>query len=122
MNAGPMKAKGSLDDNDKRRLVLTLLARLRCVACGKPFQAQDFALLDRRSDVWVLGVECRHCGESAHVIIALHLGLGSEPVTDLMPEERRAADEWLPITTDDVLDIHELLKEFDGDFQTLFTR
>jgi DNA-directed RNA polymerase subunit RPC12/RpoP len=119
MNSGQMRAKHPLDDNDKRRLVLTLLARLRCAACGKPFLARDFALLEHQSDVWVLGVECRHCGESARVIVALHMGAEHEPLTDLMPEERREADAWPPITGDDVLDVHELLQECDGDLGIL---
>jgi hypothetical protein len=117
-----MRAKGPQDDNERRRLVLTLLARLRCAGCGKPFHAHDFALLDRRQDVWVLGVECRHCGESAHVIVALHSGAEQEVITDLTPEERRKADEWPAITADDVLDIHELLQEYEGDFQTLLAQ
>jgi hypothetical protein len=43
-----------------------------------------------------------------------------EPVTDLMPEELKVAEQWSPITTDDVLDIHALLSEFEGDFEELF--
>jgi hypothetical protein len=122
MSSGQMSAKRPLDDNEKRRLVLTLLARLRCVSCAKPFHAHDFALLEHRSDVWVLGVECRHCGESARVIVALHLGAEPEPITDLTADERRVADEWPPITGDDVLDVHELLQECNGDLETLLTR
>jgi hypothetical protein len=43
-----------------------------------------------------------------------------EPVTDLTPEEQRIAEEWSPITSDDVLDIHTLLSEFKGGFAELF--
>jgi hypothetical protein len=56
------------------------------------------------------------------VVVALQLDVEPEVITDLTPEERRAADEWPPITADDVLDIHQLLKEFDGDFLALMAQ
>ena len=37
---------------------------------------------------------------------------------DLTPDEMNTVDRLPPITVDDVLDIHELLQEFDGDFET----
>jgi hypothetical protein len=43
-----------------------------------------------------------------------------QPLTDLTPDELRNADDWPPITTDDVLDVHDLLREFEGDFEELF--
>jgi len=115
-----MKAPSPLDENDKRRLILKLVTRLRCVGCGQPYAPQDFVLIERRQDVWVLGVHCRHCGSSGHVIVVMRSDAESEPVTDLTAEESRVVDQWPPITADDVLDVHELLQEFDGDLGALF--
>ena len=111
-----------MDENDKRRLVLKLIARLRCVECGELYNPHDFSLVHRSEDVWVLGAECRHCGSSSHVVIAMHLDADREPVIDLTPDEMSKVDRLPPITVDDVLDIHELLQEFDGDFETFLAR
>ena len=38
---------------------------------------------------------------------------------DLTPEEVEIADLWSPVGVDDVLDMHILLEEFDGDLETV---
>jgi hypothetical protein len=52
---GGMKAKGPLSEGDKRRLVLKLVAQLRCVECGRTYEPGDFTLIHRWQDLWVLG-------------------------------------------------------------------
>ena len=115
-----MKEPGSLSEGDKRRLVQKLVAQLRCVECGRLYDRQDFALIHNWQDMWVLGTRCRHCDEQVQVVIFMRLDAALEPPTDLMPEEMEAADQWPAITADDVLDIHTLLHECDGNLETLF--
>lgn len=117
-----MKITGPLDERDKHHLVLKLLTKLRCVTCGQPYTLRDFTMVDRRTDAWVLSSHCQHCGNSDHVIVVVSLGEQPEPVTDLTPEEGETSADWEPITSDDVLDIHAFMREFDGDFETLFAR
>jgi hypothetical protein len=121
MEHGGMKARGPLGEDDKRRLVLKLVRRLRCVACGTQYSPHDFVLVDRQSDAWVLGIQCRQCGASSHVIVLMYSGSEPEPVVDLTSEELNAADDWPPITGDDVLDVHLLLDDFYGDLDDLFS-
>jgi hypothetical protein len=109
------------DDDDKRRLVLKLITRLRCVQCGRLYDPADFALVHRWEDVWVLSTRCRHCDDACHVVVFMRLNLEPEPLIDLTPEEIEVAGHWPPITADDVLDVHAMLEEFDGDFESLFT-
>jgi hypothetical protein len=120
MEQGWMKEPGPLSEGDKRRLVRKLVAQLRCVECGRLYDRQDFALIHNSQDVWVLGTRCRYCDEPVQVVIFMRLDAEPEPLTDLMPEEMRIADQWPAITSDDVLDIHMLLHELDGDFDALF--
>jgi hypothetical protein len=120
MEHGWMKPKGPLDEDEKRRLVLKLVTQLRCMECGNPYDVHDFALVDRQPDVWVLDIRCRHCDSSSHVVILMHLAAQSGPAVHLTPEEIQMAEESPPISRDDVLDVHELLQEFDGDLDDLF--
>lgn len=115
-----MGAGSPLDEDDERRLVLSLVTRLRCVECGRLYDPKDFAVVHRWQQVWVLSTRCRHCEEPCHVVVFMRLDAEPEPVVDLTPEEIRAAEQWPPITADDVLDVHMLLKEFDGDLEALF--
>lgn len=108
-----------LDDNDKRRLVSQLVRQLRCMACNRLYDPEDFTLVHRWQEVWVLSTRCRHCDELCHVVIFMQLGTEPEPVMDLTPGEAQIAADRPPITADDVLDMHLLLHEFDGDFEEL---
>jgi hypothetical protein len=115
-----MRTELPLDENDKRRMVLQLISHLHCLECGRPYKRQDFTLVHRWEDVWLLNANCPQCNQASHVVIFMQLDAQHEMVTDLTPEELRAADEWPLITADDVLDMHTLLEEFDGDFEELF--
>lgn len=120
MEQGEKRGKGPLSDNDKRRMVLKLVSQLRCVECGRLYDSHDFTLLHRWEDMWVLSTRCRHCNEPCHVVVFMRLDAAPEPVTDLTLEELEDADQLPPITRDDVLDIHALLHEFEGDLDDLF--
>ncbi len=120
MDQGGMKARDPLGESEKRRLVLKLIAQLSCVECGRRFDPNDFTLVHRWKDLWVLGTRCRHCNEASHVIVLMRLDAEIAPVTDLTADELEAAEEWSPITADDVLDVHALLSEFEGDLGELF--
>lgn len=104
-----------LDEEDKRRLVVKLVTRLRCVECGRLYDVEDFALVHRWQDLWVLSTRCRHCDELCHVVVYMRLDAEPEPLIDLTPEEILAVGGLPPITADDVLDVHNLLEAFEGD-------
>jgi hypothetical protein len=110
-----------LDEEEKRQLVIQMVARLRCVECGRLYSPDDFALIERGEEMWVLSTRCRHCDEVCHVVIYMQLDAEPEALIDLMPDEVTASSEWLPITADDLLDTHAFLQSFDGDFLALFT-
>ncbi len=116
-----MKATGRQDDSERHRLLLKLLAQLRCIQCGTHYDPHDFVQIHRWQDVWVLSVECRQCAQHSHVIVSLALGAQSEPAVDLTEEELEGAQDWHPVTSDDVLDMHMLLQEFEGDFETILS-
>jgi DNA-directed RNA polymerase subunit RPC12/RpoP len=114
-----MQAKLPLDENDKRQLVLKLMSQLRCSECGRLYKREDFALVHRGEDIWLLNARCPECSQSSHVIIFMQLDAQRDLAIDLTLEELRQAGDWSPITFDDVLDVHALLEEFDGDFEEL---
>jgi DNA-directed RNA polymerase subunit RPC12/RpoP len=115
-----MQTRVPLDDNDQRRLVLKLVTHLRCVRCGQSYNPHDFALVERQETVWHLGIQCRHCHSEAHILVVMQPAAAPEPPIDLTPEEVQAANAWPPVSGDDVLDVHEWLQRFDGDFQSHF--
>lgn len=119
MRQAGMGPGGPLEEGDKRRWILKLLSQIRCVECGQLYNPHDFTVVHRRKDLWVLSTRCQNCTQPCHVVIYMRPEAEPELVTDLTPEELKVADQWSPITTDDVLDMHALLSEFEGDFEEL---
>ena len=115
-----MGAAAPLDENDKRRLVIQLVQQLRCLECSRLYDPEDFALVHRWGEVWVLSTRCRHCDDVCHVVIFMQLETEPEPLTDLTPEEAEMMATLPPITADDVMDVHLLLQASDGDLGELF--
>jgi hypothetical protein len=84
--------------------------------------------------MWMLMVSCGECharnfvaavigdGDADEAQLALRR-LGEEHIRsriDVEPEIEADEEPSEPVSVDDVLEIHEFLQEFDGDFQTLF--
>lgn len=111
----------------------------RCRVCHRHYEAADVDIISRQDEMWMMSVECTDCharnfvaavlneGDPAQAELALQrLNELSEQLTPAGTDFARAAhDEPAPsttVTTDDVLDMHEFLDDFDGDFSTFFSR
>ncbi|MCC7022183.1 MAG: hypothetical protein IT338_05115 [Thermomicrobiales bacterium] len=113
-----------------KRIVLDRMER--CSVCHRGFETDDVHVLSRKSDMWMLMVSCSECharnfvaavigdGDAEEAQLALRR-LGEEHIRSRDSIELEAGDEpGEPVTIDDVLDMHEFLQGFDGDFQALF--
>lgn len=112
--------------SEVRRIVLSVVED--CVHCRQRFSLDDMRIVGRNGNLWVLAVRCPECASQSFVaavvgehddgttVEAAAIDLVDEEVVDFEPE---APD---PVTVDDVLDLHEYLEEFDGNFLRLFGR
>lgn len=117
----------------------------RCAVCHREFQADDIKVISRRPDVWTMLVECDDCHARNFVAAVMNDGdpqaaqlalrrlteeaiirgpidiEEDEPGIDAELLEEYAAGPGTPaIDAGDVVDMHEFLEEFDGDFKRLF--
>jgi hypothetical protein len=120
-------------DTSEKQIKRIVLDRMeRCSVCHRGFEPDDVHVLSRKSDMWMLMVSCGECqarnfvaavigdGDAEEAQLALRR-LGEEHVrtrTDIEPED--AGEPGEPISVDDVIEIHQFLQEFDGDFKALF--
>jgi hypothetical protein len=122
-----------MDTSEKhiKRIVLDRMER--CSVCHRGFEPDDVHVLSRKSDMWMLMVSCGECqarnfvaavigdGDAEEAQLALRR-LGEEHVrtrTDIEPEDDGEPGE--PVSVDDVIEIHQFLQGFDGDFKALFS-
>ncbi len=120
-------------DTSEKQIKRIVLDRMeRCSVCHRGFEPDDVHVLSRKSDMWMLMVSCGECqarnfvaavigdGDAEEAQLALRR-LGEEHVrtrTDIEPEDEGVSGE--PVSVDDVIEIHQFLQGFDGDFKALF--
>ena len=120
-------------DTSEKQIKRIVLDRMeRCSVCHRGFEPDDVHVLSRKSDMWMLMVSCGECqarnfvaavigdGDAEEAQLALRR-LGEEHVrtrADIEPEDDGEPGE--PVSVDDVIEIHQFLQGFDGDFQALF--
>jgi hypothetical protein len=120
-------------DTSEKQIKRIVLDRMeRCSVCHRGFEPDDVHVLSRKSDMWMLMVSCGECqarnfvaavigdGDAEEAQLALRR-LGEEHVrtrTGIEPEDEGVPGE--PVSVDDVIEIHQFLQGFDGDFKALF--
>jgi DNA-directed RNA polymerase subunit RPC12/RpoP len=108
----------------------------RCSVCHHEFATDDIHVISRKSDIWTMLVECTDCHSRNFVAAVLNDGdpkeaqlalrkLSERAIREVRkPAEPEILSEAPPegerVTASDVLDIHEFLETFDGDFNALF--
>ena len=100
---------------DVRQVVLSVLET--CSQCHQPYELQDIRIVGRHGNLWVLAVSCSHCDAQAFVAAVV----SDSDVEEATGESASPAAMGSPVTVDDVLDMHEFLESFDGDFHALFS-
>ncbi len=112
-----------------KRIVLNRMER--CTVCHRTFAPDDIQVLSRKDDMWMMVVECDECHARNFVAAVLGDGDPSEAQLalrrlsqgygeDEMEAPAVEAERQPPVSVDDVVDMHEFLQSFDGDFQKLF--
>lgn len=119
-------------DTSEKQIKRIVLDRMeRCAVCHHDFGPDNIQVLSRRSDMWMMVVTCTEChgrnfvaavlgdGDPDQAQLALRRLSEGHPRAD---EDEAAAETPVgpPVGVDDVLDMHDFLAGFDGDFKRLF--
>jgi hypothetical protein len=97
------------------------MVKMKCKECGNYYNEEDIEIIENNDGSCFLNIYCRTCDRRSFAIALTKReeqnenteGNGNEQSIQLLPS--------VPIDTDDVLDIHTFLEDFDGDFATLFS-
>jgi hypothetical protein len=97
-----------------------LFAKVNCGVCGQKYDVSNIKVLDQEDGLWVLSVYCGSCGTQGLIAAVVHEGNITDIITDLTDAEREHSGSKEAVGMDDVLEIRNFLKGFDGDFGGLF--
>ena len=127
-----------MDDFDQiKHMVLQQLNR--CVVCHREYEVTDITSVQRKPGVWTLMVECEQCRSRNYIAAVTAEGNAEDAMLEVRSLTRRAMrgqerttedeDDTIyseapaigdPVTAGDVVDMHDFLRDFDGDFSKLF--
>lgn len=93
--------------------------KFKCSVCGTDHTKSDIRVLGKLDSAWIVRVTCSSCSTAFKLLVVVE-----EQKAQVTPvkEERPRVGRRPPVTSDDVLDAHEALREFQGDVSSLFKR
>lgn len=100
----------------ERFFIRKLIASMKCVVCGHGYDRSNVSVLGHKEALWFLSVYCPSC-HSQGLVAAM---LQENGKIELTENERDVFGKKGPVSGDDVLDTHNFLKDFDGDFARVF--
>lgn len=105
----------------QERLLKQLVSTFRCHVCRRSFEREQVRVTARHEQLWIVSVRCTSCRNQQVFWVALKDREEEVVLRDVTEDEQERFDEMPPVNGDDVLDMHEFLTGFNGDFIRLFT-
>ena len=112
--------KGIDRDSAEYDFVRQLLENIKCVVCSEEYEEDDVSIMGQQDELWMLMVLCHHCGTQGIILAMVKEDEHIELLTDLTPEELDMIYDLPAINSEDVLDVYQFLRDFDGSFLDLF--
>ncbi len=103
-------------------LIKKLMSSIKCSACGQRHEPYDITVLGHHEDIWFLQIRCTSCSTESLVAAIIKASRAPVPVSDLTAAEARRSVHSKSVSSDDLLDMHTFLTEFNGDFSDLLAR
>ena len=103
-------------------LIKRLMSSIKCEVCGQRYEVGDINVLGHQEDLWFLSALCPACHTRCLVAAVIREGKVPELITDLSEAELDRFRNAVQLTADEMLDMHNFLKYFDGDFSRLFSQ
>jgi hypothetical protein len=104
----------------KESVIKRLIASIKCGTCGQHYEEGHIDVVEHSEELWFLRVFCSSCHASSLVAAIIREGEEAEVFTDLTEAELDRFRYKDDVRVDDVLDMHNFLKDFHGDFSRLF--
>ena len=110
------------DTNRRHAILKRLVAILKCGLCGRKYDSTNVNILGHQDDLWFLSVFCSSCRTQGLIAAVIREGVVAEVVSELTEEEVAKFAQAEVVAPDDVLDIHNLLKDFKGGISELLSK
>ncbi len=106
----------------EEKLIKKLMTSIKCGSCGDYYTPDEVEVLGHSGDMWFLKALCSACHTQCLVAAIIKETQAPEVVIDLTEAELAKFATKDKVSTDDLLRVHNFLKDFDGNFSDLFRR
>ena len=103
-------------------LIKRLIASIKCGSCGQNYQEDNISVIEHSEELWFLRVFCSSCHVKSMVAAIIREEEKAEVITDLTKAELAKFKGVDRVRVDDMLDMRNFLRDFDGDFPRLFRK
>lgn len=103
---------------NKRNDVKKFIANKKCGLCGQRYEVANIDVLGHLGDLWLFNVYCSSCNSRGLISVNIKISEEPEAVTELPEAEKSYFS--TPICFSDILNMHNFLNDFNGDFAALF--
>lgn len=106
-----------------QELIKNIQSMMRCPSCGSSYGADTIHFLGQLDMAALIQLDCGQCGLPVMATIIVsdkNQATQTKLLSDMSSDDLKHASKD-PISTDNVVDVHRFLKEFDGDFEQLFS-
>ncbi len=104
----------------EENLIRRLIASTKCSVCGQHYETDNISILGHQEELWFLRVSCSACHTQYLVAAIIKEDRMPELVIDLTEAELDRFRNMDVPAADEMLDMHNFLKDFNGDFSQLF--
>jgi len=118
-----------MNDEQLRQLIQKLGIVLECPRCGHKYDFENISLGSATGSTYNLKLVCKFCHTPVNASIAISGDLNgiTQNMSSMTPKIDKMLDIAKPdikkpvkINNDDIINIHQYLKEFDGNFENIF--
>lgn len=100
-----------MDDRNFSNIFRKATGHFFCPACGSKFAGSEIESIEHHNDGYLVSVKCSNCS------LKLSMQVITKGFSDLTPSEPTIENE---ITIDEIIDFHDKLGRFDGNFRREF--
>jgi len=101
-------------------LIKHIITNMSCAICQNRYEEDDIHFIDHHDDIWIMSIVCKQCHTRGQVFALIKEHDDETTMAELTLDEWAKFQEMPQIDSNEVLDMHQLLKNFEGDFGELF--
>lgn len=106
-----------------QELIKNIQTMMRCPSCGATYGSDRIHFLGQLDMAALIQLDCQSCELPVMAtIIVSDKHDGAPKIASDITEGELDLTSGEPVATDHVVDMHQFLQEFDGDFQSVFDR